>query len=800
MSERSTQLIRWILVLASVQMLCCGGPEAKKMKFFNKGKARYEQGEYVKAGLEFKNALQIDPKFAEGYYMLGLTELRQREFKKAFARFAKATELDPGLLEAQIELARLLLAGKAADKAMERVDVVLEQDPENQDGLLLKASALLAGEETAAARALVDSLLARDVKVPEAYLLLALSYVREGNAAKAESALKQGLEANPESVKLQLALFDFYAKGKRPEEAAAALKRLIELEPEKTERKIVLAGLYWDAGKTDEAKALLREVLEADPQDEKTWSLAAGFYTAKEKPEDAAGLLKEGIGKNPKSFDLRFELSRLCLTRKKPAEALAPLEEYLALPPDPGAPETLKAKNAVAEIQLSLREVETAERYVDEVLEEDPANTEAHYTKGRIYLLRGDGENAVSALRTTVDAKPEFIPGYLRLAEAHMLNREFNLANDTLQRALKADPESREVRRALARVLMEKKDPEGAVSQLREAIEAHPGDPALRADLGDLFLAMKAFGPAEQQYAEIKRMAPASPLGYVRMSRWRKVQGDGAGAVEEMEQAYRLDPQAPVLLASLVKLYLEEDRHDQALSLCNERIEKDARDALAYSVLGQIRAARREYEKAEAAFRKAIEIRPDWPAPQKDLAKLYLVQGKRDEALAKYEAALEANPEDFSLYLVLGQLYEQTGDFPGAIRVYDRALEKTPGSWVVMNNLASILSDHSDSSEDLKRALSLAQEAVRLNPEEAALLDTLGWIHFKMGETERAFGLIERAVSQGSGNPVLHYHMGVVLDAAGRREEAREQLEKALDGEESFPGREQAEALLKRLS
>ena len=52
------------------------------------------------ARLEFKNALQIDSKFAEGYYMLGMSELRQRNLKKAFANLSKAVELEPEMLDA----------------------------------------------------------------------------------------------------------------------------------------------------------------------------------------------------------------------------------------------------------------------------------------------------------------------------------------------------------------------------------------------------------------------------------------------------------------------------------------------------------------------------------------------------------------------------------------------------------------------------------------------------------------------------------------------------------------------------
>ena len=75
-----------------VMAVSCGSKEEKKMKFYNKGMALFEDAEYIKASLEFKNALQIDPKFTDAYYMLGKTALAQREIKQAFGYFGKNSQ------------------------------------------------------------------------------------------------------------------------------------------------------------------------------------------------------------------------------------------------------------------------------------------------------------------------------------------------------------------------------------------------------------------------------------------------------------------------------------------------------------------------------------------------------------------------------------------------------------------------------------------------------------------------------------------------------------------------------------
>lgn len=441
MTKRLFKFLCLILVIGFVAG--CGGPEQKKMKFFNKGKALYEKGDLVKAKLEFKNAIQIDPKFSDAYYMLGMVELRGGNFQGAFGAFNKAVELNPLHWDSHIQMGRLLLGARQFDKALEKADLVLKENPKNEDALLLKGSVFLARKESEKAQQLLEGLIGQGMSRPDVYMLLASAYMQKEEVKKAEGILQKGVEINPKSVMLNLVLSDVYIRSKRMDEAVATIQSVIELEPKNIQYRIALAGIYWESKKEKDAQDVLKNVIALDPKNEEGWLKVAGFYVSKRKFGDAEQELRAGLKQIEKSFKLRFALSELYLNFNMTDKAIAMLKECLALEKDSANPDIIHTKNDLAKIYLARQELDEAKKYVDEVLKESPKNADAQFTSGNIYLLKGDGIKAVSAFRTVVGERPQFIPGQIRLAEAHALNREPKLALDTLQNALKIDPNSR---------------------------------------------------------------------------------------------------------------------------------------------------------------------------------------------------------------------------------------------------------------------------------------------------------------------------------------------------------------------
>src|SRR3989344_5731037 len=131
-----------LIMFAALIVAGCGGAESRKAKYLEKGKAYMEQQNYDKARIELKNVLQIDPKHAAAYYLIGRVEEERHNWPQAFGSYLKTVELDPDHLDARARLARFYMLSGNIPKAAEMVEAILAKKPEDPDGRLLKAAIL----------------------------------------------------------------------------------------------------------------------------------------------------------------------------------------------------------------------------------------------------------------------------------------------------------------------------------------------------------------------------------------------------------------------------------------------------------------------------------------------------------------------------------------------------------------------------------------------------------------------------------------------------------------------------------
>jgi len=790
----------FFLLAAALTATAGDGPDRTAKKFYKKGLKAYEKNDFSEARQQLEKAIESYPDYADAYYTLGRIALAETQTQQAFEYLSKATRIDPNHTQAQLEMGRILMAARIPAEALLRVETVLKNEPGNLDALLVKSSALLAQKRSADVIGILSPLFEKGEHNRDLILLLAAAHFRKGEATLGESVLKAGIKAHPKDIALQLQLAGAHQRAGDLKAAQAVMQKIIEIDPANAAYPITLARLHWEAGENQKADQVLEKALKADPDDPARRIAVANFYLEKKQVDRAQQLLVEGFASGDPGARLRLALSELYLKTNRAQEAVDLLEKGLEETRASETTERIRIHNALAKIYLSAREIDTAKAYAENVLKQDPTNLQALITHGMALKSGGKPDAAIRDFTQVLRRKPDFVQGYLQLADAYAMQRNTSMARKTLEAGLRVAPDNRELLMASYRVCLMEKDYKQAEQHLLDLVEKYPLAIDAQAMLGDFYLTLNDESAARREYSEIVLKSPRSAVGYIKLARLYAQQGQTDNAIAQLQKGLGLVEDNQTLAAELVTVWLSAERFDDALALCDQRLKANPEEAFAHYLKGRVYSRMKKYDSAKKAFEKAAEIDPMWPEAGNSLAAVYLLQEKKKEAIDHFEETLAHNPKNPTAILVLGRLYEERKEYDKAIEVYENGVGKVPGFWSAANRLAFLSADRATSVETLDRALKIASAAYRMKPGQAAIIDTLGWIYYKKGETERALHLYEKLIAAAPEDPVVNYHMGVVLKKSGDIDTAKEKLQIATRGEAKFYGRDHAEALLRELT
>ncbi|PZX16620.1 tetratricopeptide repeat protein [Palleronia aestuarii] len=191
----------------------------------------------------------------------------------------------------------------------------------------------------------------------------------------------------------------------------------------------------------------------------------------------------------------------------------------------------------------------------------------------------------------------------------------------------------------------------------------------------------------------------------------------------------------------------------------------------------------REAGRDDAAIevmRQLARQRPDSAAIRMALGDTLRQLERFDEARRAYDAAIELSSEDGEVWLPFfsrAVTEERLGDWNAAEADFRKALEINPEQPQVLNYLGYSLVER---QENLDEALDMIERAAAAEPESGYIIDSLGWVLYRLGRYDEAVDPMERAVELMPVDPVVNDHLGDVYWAVGRELEARFQWMRAL--------------------
>ncbi|HEX5378861.1 MAG TPA: tetratricopeptide repeat protein [Phenylobacterium sp.] len=179
----------------------------------------------------------------------------------------------------------------------------------------------------------------------------------------------------------------------------------------------------------------------------------------------------------------------------------------------------------------------------------------------------------------------------------------------------------------------------------------------------------------------------------------------------------------------------------------------------------------------ETALKLAREAAATGDADAKvTLADLLRVNEKFAESAEVLSTVIGANP-DWRLLYARGIAYDRSGRWADGERDLQAALKLKPDDSELLNYLGYSWIDR---GEHLAEALAMVQKAVGENPRSGAMVDSLGWAYYRLGDYKKAVETLENAIELEAGDPDINNHLGDAYWRVGRRDEAEFQWRRVL--------------------
>ena len=752
-------------------LTACGSSEGSAEKFVASGKALMAEGNIDKARLEFRNALQIEPKTAEAYYQLSLIDEKAQNWKGMFANLSKVEQLAPTHYEAIIKLGQINLLAGNFDVALEKANKVLAADNRNVMAYVLRASIYMKQANFGSALTEIEQALAIDASNIEAISVKSLVLNQQDKPEQALAVIDTALKIKPDALPLTMIKLSILEGQKNYDAMEQAYNGLLKSQPDANWVAVSLAKLLNMQDRYVDAKKVLSDFIVSHPKDAQAKLLLVSLVKTKE-PQEAITILDKFIEQDKVNYDLRLSKVQLLLETNQVDLAIADLNEITKL--DPDGNNGRKAQVVLASINFQKGDVTESSKILKDVLASAPEDESALLLKARIDIMNKDVDTAVTNLRTVLRNNPESDQALVLLAQAYMNSGATELADDNFRQALTVNPGNTVAALSVANSLMKTNDLNRTEDVLMKSLEREPNNEAILQALAQVRILKKDWLGTETVVDSLKANNKESALAYYLTGRIAQGQEDYAAAVEGYKSALSLRPDMTRALQGLAYSYMQLGNKQELLDYLTQFIDKNPNQLSTYAVLSDVYAQEKSWGKAISALESGLKISPKWQGGYSALASIFYAQGMDDKAINSYQRGIDENPDSNFLLLQLASAFERVSDFDKAKSSYEAILAKDPSIEPAINNLASLLTDQFASEANLQKALSLSSNFS--DATEPYYLDTYAWVNVQLGNLDKAQTIMERVVSLSPNVAVFNYHLGALYQKQGAKMDAEKYL------------------------
>jgi putative PEP-CTERM system TPR-repeat lipoprotein len=616
------------------------------------------------------------------------------------------------------------------------------------------------------------------------------------------------LLAQPDDVATRVLLGRALAESGDTVGAAVELTRALEQKADPAQAVPLLAAVLVATGQARRVVDTFGAAVLADKAADAEFRthLAAAYATLRNMPK-ARETLRAALEANPQYARAHLLQARFAMFERQYASALVSAEAALAIDPQMAPAVALKGEALLRKDD----DQKGAQAAALRTIELDPTLAAGHLLLMHVHTRRGDTEGlrrTLAAFEKAAPNNPELVfasaqlayvdkdfrrareliqqllkvepenPNLLQLAAAVEWNGgSLPIAQKMLETAVRVDPELEVARINLAHISNLLGQPGRALTALAPLLNAEGAHPSALAAAGEAALKMGDGARAEGYYRRAVERSPGDERAQTSLALAQLDQGNTAAGLAALQT---LAPQSKegYVESALASAFLAQGDLASALAAAEGVVRKRPNDASAHELVGRVLMGRRDDPAARAAFERALALEPRSLSAVAALVELDVLQGKPEAGRARAEAFIGAEPANRAAVTALAEPGLKAGvplkEVEGWLVAAIQAAPEEPAQRIKLVDLLA-------GQRQIKRALSVAQEAAAALPNDLQVLDALGRMLWADGNTQQALVSFRKMLSIEPNMAAAHVRMAGVHMADGNTSAAVASLRRAVE-------------------
>ena len=523
------------------------------------------------------------------------------------------------------------------------------------------------------------------------------------------------------------------------DKAIAAFKSVIKTEPDFVDAHYHLGLSYYRKAKFGQAITSLKQTLELLPWDLDVWIKLGMAYYKKGDFGQAVKAYQEAIKIEPNNIEVLNNLGMAYDELSRFDEAIAVYQFALNIHPD----------HPQIQSNLSIAEDLKSGRY--------SLKAYRHYRRGHDYLSGNQLERATTEWKLAISESSTYTQAYLSLAEAYFNSHQYQTAIGFYQVAQRLSPNDASIAYNLGNAHLRSRHFKQSVRAYQQAIKIDHQMTHAYANMGDALFELKLCGEAISAYQKALQLDPGLSVTRSHIKVAEEI--DAKLYTFNAYQLWRSGSNS-----------LNQGNVTDAIKEWEAAVQDSPRYAQAYESLGWVYLNTEDYSKAIEAYQIALEIQPN-------------LQAKQHFNFARELKAEKYSFHSFQLWNKGRQLIA-ADKLDQAIKLLEQSIQESPNFPEAYNTLAWIYADKL--SRNLDEAEKLARKAALIRPEAAFICDTLSWVLYKQERYVEAAETAEKAIELDPNQAEHFYHASLAYLKNRQKEEALDNLKKAVTLENRF--------------